>query len=245
MKAAAAFFAAICLILVSAFSTSAQEPQVESSRIVITYVPPKDSAHQAVYELLQEYRALEKLQDLLSPIRLPRPLQMKVEGCDGESNAWYENDTVTVCYEYIDEIWRNAPKKTTRAGLTPIDALLGPLFDVFLHETGHALFDLLKIPVFGREEDAADQVSAYLMLHLGKAESRRLILGTAYAYKREFEASTALLTFVVSGLLLIAGGALIRAAALVDDRQRRGRHGFWYRLLRSGEPLRLASTVFR
>ena len=43
----------------------------------------------------------------------------------------------------------------------------------------------------GREEDAADQVSAYMMLHLGKAEARRLIVGTSYAYKTEAEAATA------------------------------------------------------
>ena len=37
------------------------------------------------------------------------------------------------------------------------------------------------------QADAADQVSAYLMLHFGKADARRLILGTAYAYKLEAE----------------------------------------------------------
>jgi hypothetical protein len=45
--------------------------------------------------------------------------------------------------------------------------------------------------VLGREEDAADQVSAYIMLHLGKIEARRLIGGTAYAYKIEVDAATA------------------------------------------------------
>jgi hypothetical protein len=63
--------------------------------------------------------------------------------------------------------------------------MLGPLFDVFLHEFGHASFDLFDVPLFGREEDAADQFSAYIMLHFGKAEARCLILGTAYAYKLE------------------------------------------------------------
>ena len=33
---------------------------------------------------------------------------------------------------------------------------------------------MLGVPTFGREEDAADQISAYIMLHLGKAEVRRL-----------------------------------------------------------------------
>jgi Putative metallopeptidase len=48
--------------------------------------------------------------------------------------------------------------------------------------------------LFGREEDAADQVSAYIMLLFGKAEARRLILGTAYAYKLEAEDPTAKVT---------------------------------------------------
>jgi hypothetical protein len=114
---------------------------------------------------------------------------VKVEGCDGDSNAWYTDDAITVCYEYIADIWRNLPKETTPEGLTPFDALLGPLVDVFLHEFGHALFDLFDVPLFGREEDAADQVSAYLILHLGKEEARRLILGIAYGYKVEVDAS--------------------------------------------------------
>ena len=37
-------------------------------------------------------------------------------------------------------------------------------------------------PMFGREEDAADQLAAFLYLQLGEEEARRLILGTAYNY---------------------------------------------------------------
>jgi hypothetical protein len=45
------------------------------------------------------------------------------------------------------------------------------------------VFDLLKIPIFGREEDAADQFSAYLMLMAGKDEVHRLISGATYQFK--------------------------------------------------------------
>ena len=69
-------------------------------------------------------------------MRLPRTLRLKVEGCDGESNAWYEDDAITVCYEYIDDILRNAPQETTPAGVTRADAIVGPTLEVFLHE-GH------------------------------------------------------------------------------------------------------------
>ena len=163
--------------------------QAQASRIKVAYVPPKNPEHQPMFERLKERRALEKLQQILSPFRLPRPLTVKVEGCDGETDAWYADDAITVCYEYLADIWRNVPQETTPAGITPSDALLGPLFDVFLHEFGHAMFDLLDVPLFGREEDAADQVSAYIILHFGKEEARRLILGTAYGYKIEMNAS--------------------------------------------------------
>ena len=65
------------------------------------------------------------------------------------------------------------------------DALIAPLMDVFLHEAAHALFDLLAIPVLGREEDAADQVAAYYMLQYPKETKRRLIIGAAFSYAAE------------------------------------------------------------
>ena len=48
----------------------------------------------------------------------------------------------------------------------------------------------LKIPLFGREEDAADQFSTYLMLRFDKEEARRLILGSAYQYKGDLSSPT-------------------------------------------------------
>ena len=95
---------------------------------------------------------------------------------------------IVVCYEYIDQLWKAIPLETTPAGVTAVDALVGPLFDTCLHEFAHSMFDMLQVPVLGREEDAADQVSAYIMLHLGKIEARRLIGATAYAYKIEVDA---------------------------------------------------------
>ena len=129
-------------------------------RIRVEYVPPKDRAHQPIYEAIKRQRALERVRHMLSPLRLPRILHIKVEGCDGVSNAWYDEGAVTVCYEYLDELWRNVPEQETVAGMAPIDALIGPLMDVFLHEAAHAVFDILQVPLFGREEDAADQFSA-------------------------------------------------------------------------------------
>jgi hypothetical protein len=165
----------------------ADAAQHSSEQIRFEYVPPKDPAHQPIYDEIKQAQVLERIQELLSPLRLPRPLLVKVTGCDGESNAWYEEDAITVCYEFLADIWKHATEKTLPIGVTRRDTIIGPLVDVFLHESGHAVFDLLKIPVFGREEDAADQFSAYIMLYFGKADAHRLIEGVAYQYKANLE----------------------------------------------------------
>lgn len=158
------------------------------NRIAVAYEAPKNPEHEPIHALLTERRSLERVRELLSPFRLPRRLLVKVAGCDGVSNAWYDKRTITICYEYLDEIRRNAPADTSSEGVSRIDALVGPFYDVILHEFAHALFELLKVPILGREEDAADQVSTYIMLHFGKEERRRLIAGTAYSYTRDFQA---------------------------------------------------------
>src|SRR5258707_7980109 len=165
--------------------TKAPQP----GRVSVSYLPPKNPAHEPIYEQLKEIRFLEKVQEFLSRVRLPRRLLVKLEGCDGDDNASYDKDIIVVCYEYIDAVWKTVPEATTEDGVTQVDALLGPLFETTFHEFAHAMFDMLRVPVLGREEDAADQVSAYIMLHLGKAEARRLIGGTAYAYKTEATAN--------------------------------------------------------
>ncbi|MBX9589419.1 MAG: DUF4344 domain-containing metallopeptidase [Hyphomonadaceae bacterium] len=154
-----------------------------SPGIRIEYVPPSNPAHTALYELLQQRRALEALQEIFSPFRLPIDLTLKTVGCDGVSNAYYQRPELRICYEYLDEIRQSIPKETTEAGITQTDAVFGQFFYVVAHEMGHAVFDLFDVPLFGRPEDAADQFAAYMMLQFGKGEARRLIAGAAYSYR--------------------------------------------------------------
>jgi hypothetical protein len=176
----------IGMILITALATTAFAA-AKTNQVRVNYVPPKNPAHQPIYELLKERHSLENLQELLSPFRLQWTLDITLTGCDGEADAMYSDDAITICYEYIEDLQKYMPEKTTPAGVEPIDALVGPFVDTVLHEFAHALFDYLDTPVLGREEDAADQVSAYIYLQLGKDEARRLIMGTAYAYLKEVQ----------------------------------------------------------
>jgi hypothetical protein len=174
--------ATVMALTLSAIGAANAAPQGKSNQIKYEYVPPKDPGHQAIYNQMKQGRALEHLQELLSPLRLPYPLTLTVAGCDGVPNAWYGNEVIKVCYELLAEILKNAPKEDLPIGISRADTILGPVLDVFLHETGHAVFHMLQIPILGRQEDAADQFAAYVMLRLGKDEARKMILGAAYGY---------------------------------------------------------------
>jgi hypothetical protein len=169
----------------SATAALAQPSSAPEGRIRIEYVPPKNPDHQKLYAMLQERRALETIRTMFSPFRFPADLVIRTVGCDS-ANAFYgregDTPTVTICYEYLQEIMEKMPKETTPAGVTPADAVVGQFIFAVAHEMGHAAFDIFDIPVLGREEDAADQFAAFFMLQFRNDQAHRLIAGAAYAY---------------------------------------------------------------
>ena len=177
--------AAICVAAsMPLYAAEAPASEAEPNRIKPEYYPPKNPAHQPIYDMLREKRALEKLQEIFSPLRLPIELKLQIGSCDGVANAWYNRPAVSVCYEYLYEIMKTLPSADATMGITRPDAMMGQFFYVFAHEIGHASFDIFGLPVFGNEEDAADQFATYIMLQFGKDDARRLIAGAAFAYER-------------------------------------------------------------
>jgi hypothetical protein len=178
--------AVICSALCTkaAFSAFCPDPafeaKLEPNRVAYSYVEPTNAAHRSIYDRLKEHRILESLSEFLSPLRLPRTLTLKVQGCDGHVNSYYWNDNVIVCYEYLDMLLKAAPVKAKSDELTRHSALVGMTVDVFLHETDHGVLDLLQIPFLGPEEAVADEFATYVELQFAKEDARRLILGVAF-----------------------------------------------------------------
>jgi putative metallopeptidase DUF4344 len=167
-------------------SQTAPTQSGQPSRVSIVYVPPQNSAFQQLYDLLRERRALERIQEILSPLQVPEQLTIKTTEC-GAVNSYYQRQnfkpTATICYELLKQILDSVPNETTPAGVTPADAAVGQFFFVTLHEIGHAAFDMFGVPIFGREEDAADNFATYIMLQFGREQARRLIGGAAWAWR--------------------------------------------------------------
>jgi hypothetical protein len=159
--------------------------QARSDRIQIEYDLPKDPKHQMLYDRLKEYQVLEMLQQILSPLRLPVDLTIVTKGCDGRAVARYDTPnsmpTITMCYELLQNIIKTTTAEEVRPGVTRHDAIVGQFLFWTLRETGHAVFDIFHVPMFGREEDAADQFAGFVMLHFGKDQARRWVEGAAYS----------------------------------------------------------------
>ena len=169
------------LSLVTAAATASDEGP-KANQITFGYDVPENPAHRALYEDLRDRRVLERLQEFLSPFRLPRTLRFTMTECDGEDDAFYWKYEVTICYELVARLYANMPSQRTPAGIEPIDTVIGPFFAMALHEFAHGLFELLNTPILGREEDAADQVAAFIYLQLADSEARRLMMGAAYGF---------------------------------------------------------------
>jgi hypothetical protein len=181
LASVASINAIVCLFLI--FPSDGFATDFKAQQIRIEYVKPKNPDLEAIYTQLEQVRVLEYMRDLLNALKLPRPLTVKLSDCGGASNAAYGDDSIIVCYEYVADILKNAAKGQLPIGISGTDTIVGPLVDVFLHEAGHAIFDYLRVPLFGNEEDAADQLSAFIMLQFDKERARRLILGSAYQYR--------------------------------------------------------------
>jgi hypothetical protein len=154
------------------------------SRVHIEYQAPKNPDLQKIYQMVMARGSLQKVKELLSPFRLPEDLYVKELEC-GESNTYYfrENGrpTISLCYEYLKEVQDNLPPETTMDGITAEEAMVGQLMFAALHESGHAMFDIFRVPIFGSQEDAADQFATFIMLQFGGEKAHRLIRGAAYS----------------------------------------------------------------
>src|SRR5690242_14360884 len=89
-------------------------PPDQASRVSIVYVPPENPAFQEVYDMLRQRGALERMQEILSPLRSPEELTIKTTECK-EVNSWYRREnykpTVTICYEFLKRILESLPNE--------------------------------------------------------------------------------------------------------------------------------------
>ncbi len=160
-------------------------PELRNPRLTTDYVEPRSDEFQDLHQRLKKRQVLEELAQFLSPLKLPMTLRLTFAEC-GIVNADYDplGLRIRICYEWVDFMEKRAPRTTAPVlgVISRADAIVGSTVSVILHEIGHALFDILQIPVLGKEEDAADQLAGFIMLQFGKDVARATINGTAFTW---------------------------------------------------------------
>lgn len=161
-------------IIISSYAGSActQIPaSAESAQPSVTYryIPAKTTKGMQAEARAKQGRLLENLSGTLSKgLVLPQQLTLALGECR-QSNAFYDSRhrAVIVCYELIDDISDRVSRDFSSKGRQDLAREIGGGAFVFIlfHELGHALIDLYKWPITGKEEDVADQFATYLILH--------------------------------------------------------------------------------
>jgi hypothetical protein len=148
------------------------------------YVPPTDPAHRPIYVQMRDKQVLERFSAFLGIVKLAQPIWFRLAGCDGKLDASFDQArrAVTVCYEYVAELIAQAPKETTADGVTPDEAVVGPLVEAFFSGAFDVVVTDLAIPMLGRRTDAVDQLVAFVLLQLPDQPALSLVRGIVHAY---------------------------------------------------------------
>ncbi|MBC7900416.1 MAG: hypothetical protein H7070_10230 [Saprospiraceae bacterium] len=135
-------------------------------------------------------KLLEKAADKLNrALVLPTDIHLRTKSCN-QINAFYDSgdQSVTMCYELMEHFYKTF-KSVGHDDAKAYQKMNDAVRFVFLHEIGHALIDIYKLPVAGNEEDAADRCSAYVNLKELGDEGVRAVFAAADAFAIESKQS--------------------------------------------------------
>ena len=103
----------------------------------------------------------------------------------GSSSAQTAVSNTSTFQARVEEVARTLEKSPSFKNLTQkqridrVEFTVGNTLFRLAHEMGHALINELKLPILGREEDAADTYAAVTMLKIGSSFSLRVLANAA------------------------------------------------------------------
>ena len=141
-----------------------------------------------INERFRQQRFLEGIADQLNAsIAIPENVVITFKEC-GQPNAfWNPRDKqIVMCYELMAQMtqdFREISKTEEEVG----ERVGGALTFAFIHELGHCLIDVLKLPSTGREEDAVDQLSTFVLVGLNGEEGEKMAISGALSWGIQYE----------------------------------------------------------
>jgi hypothetical protein len=188
-----AVVAALGLTLSSAAHAAGK---IRLGKVKVRYDAPADDNLKNYKTHVESQKVLEGIADSINAIsRLPTDLTLTAAQC-GEVNAFYDPTThaVTLCYElvaFFDVL--HTKDNTDENGKVDLDEIVksvdGAIEFVMYHEVGHALINLLDLPITGREEDAVDQLATVVLINADDDAGTEAALNGAYTFLLQGQAA--------------------------------------------------------
>ncbi|MDT5062912.1 MAG: hypothetical protein QOH63_3371 [Acidobacteriota bacterium] len=165
-----------------------QATQPDKGNFSVQYSTVRNPKYVQINENFRQRKLLESIaNDLNASIAIPENVMITFKEC-GQPNAFWDPKTrsINMCYELMEQMtedFRSVAKNDEDLG----QKVNGALTFAFIHELGHCLIDVLHLPATGREEDAVDQLSTFVLLALEGDEGEQMAISGALSWAIQYD----------------------------------------------------------
>ncbi len=165
-----------------------QATQPDKGNFSVEYSAVQNPQFAEVNEQFRRQRVLEGIaDDLNAMIAIPENVLITFKEC-GQPNAFWnpKERQIVMCYELMAQMTEDF-KPIAKSEDDLGEKVGGALTFAFIHELGHCLIDVLKLPSTGREEDAVDQLSTFVLVGLKGEEGEKMAISGALSWGIQYE----------------------------------------------------------
>lgn len=166
------------------------EQLLYEGRALPFYQPPVSTDHGQIAEAVRGAQLAERMASIVNnALRLRTNLAVGFKTCRSV-NAYYspQESAIVICYEFLEMVAKTAAKDQDFMMKLPREQFSkifdGLLWGVYFHELAHAIININRIPVTGREEDVADQFAVWFAVNFVDLNRTPIIMPTIWLWTR-------------------------------------------------------------
>jgi hypothetical protein len=165
-----------------------QATRPDKGNFTVQYSDVKNPQYAEINERFRQQHFLESVADELNAsIAIPENVTITFREC-GEPNAFWDprSRSINMCYELMEQMTEDF-KEVAKTPQELNDMVGGAMTFAFIHELGHCLIDVLNLPSTGREEDAVDQLSTFVLVAMNGDEGEKMAISGAISWGIQYE----------------------------------------------------------
>jgi hypothetical protein len=165
-----------------------QATKPDKGNFSVQYSAVQNPQYAQINENFRKKRLLEGIaDDLNASIAIPENVVITFKEC-GSPNAFWDPKArqIVMCYELMQQMAQDF-KEVAKSDEELGQMVNGALTFAFIHELGHCLIDVLNLPSTGREEDAVDQLSTFVLVALKGDEGEKMAISGAISWGIQYD----------------------------------------------------------